>query len=115
MTKKSDSITTVSFTQAAASHIIDLLSKRGHGAGLRVGVKKSGCSGYAYKLDFVDQPSPDDNKIEKFGASIYVSPEDLAVLSGLELDYHTDKMSSKFVFNNPNVTASCGCGESFAV
>lgn len=105
----------LSLTPAAASHIIDLLSKRGKGIGIRLGIKKSGCSGYAYKLDFVDQPLPDDNKIEMFGAAVYFSNEDLKIVSGLELDYQADKMAAKFVFNNPNVKASCGCGESFAV
>jgi iron-sulfur cluster assembly protein len=105
----------VTITKAAAEHVLNLLKKRGHGLGLRLGVKKSGCSGYAYKLDFVDETSDHDKKVEKFGATVYINEHDLSILAGLELDFQADKMSAKFIFNNPNVKAACGCGESFAV
>ncbi len=105
----------ITITEPAAGHIVNLLQKRGRGLGLRLAVKKSGCSGYAYKLDFVDEPSMGDQKIEMFGAAVYINESDIPFLSGIELDFQADKMSSKFVFNNPNVKAACGCGESFAV
>lgn len=108
-------ILSVTITEPAAHRIVNLLQKRGRGLGLRLGVKKSGCSGYAYKLDFVDEPLSGDQKIEMFGATVYVNESDVPFLSGVQLDFQADKMSSKFVFNNPNVKAACGCGESFAV
>lgn len=99
----------------AVNHIQSLLDKRGFGLGLRIGIKKSGCSGYAYQLDFVDNPTEEDQTIAVHGINIYINKSDLPVLSGLELGLKTDKFVTEFTFNNNNVTGACGCGKSFTI
>ena len=106
---------TVTLTVNAATHVQKFLASRGKGIGLRVGVKTSGCSGMAYKLEFVDQAAPDDLIFTSNGVNVLVDPASLTYLDGTELDYTREGLNEGFKFSNPNATANCGCGESFKV
>ncbi|MBK8814181.1 MAG: iron-sulfur cluster assembly accessory protein [Methylococcaceae bacterium] len=103
----------VSLTESAARQIKKQLEKRGQGVGLKLGVKKSGCSGYAYTLDYSDGIEKDDEVFEEFGVKVIVQKNDLPFIDGMELDFRREGINEAFRFNNPNVTGSCGCGESF--
>lgn len=105
----------VTVTESAARQIQKQLTKRGSGLGLRLGVKKSGCSGFAYVLDYVDAFDETDQLFETAGVKIVVKSDDLAMLDGIEIDYRREGLNVAFKFNNPNVKGMCGCGESFAV
>ncbi|MBF8222742.1 HesB/IscA family protein [Halomonas sp. 328] len=105
----------LSITPAAAEQIHRVLDERGHGLGLRVSVKPSGCSGYSYVLDFADAAEAEDTAFEAHGATVYVAPEALEMLDGSEVDYVNEGLNRFFRFNNPNVKDQCGCGESFTV
>jgi iron-sulfur cluster assembly protein len=105
----------IELTQAAARRIETQLQGRGRGVGLRVGVRKSGCSGWAYALDYADSVGAEDAVFESHGATVVVRREDLAMLDGLTVDFRRDGLNEAFSFINPNVKAQCGCGESFAV
>ncbi|MFN7835501.1 MAG: iron-sulfur cluster assembly protein IscA [Burkholderiaceae bacterium] len=102
-------------TEKAAQHVQKFLSKRGKGVGLRLGVKTTGCSGMAYKLEFVDAPNAEDSCFESQGIQIFVDPKSLPYLEGMELDFAREGLNEGFKFNNPNEKARCGCGESFTV
>jgi iron-sulfur cluster assembly protein len=80
-----------------------------------LGVKTVGCSGLAYKVDYADAVEPTDLKFESHGVTLVVDPQSLPALDGLEVDYAREGVNAAFKFNNPNVKASCGCGESFSV
>jgi iron-sulfur cluster assembly protein len=108
-------MTQFSITPAAAQQIRHVLDERGHGLGLRVSVKPSGCSGYSYVLDFADQPAQEDAAFEEHGAKVFVTPDALPMLNGSEVDYVNEGLNRFFRFNNPNVKDQCGCGESFSV
>jgi iron-sulfur cluster assembly protein len=105
----------VLFTESAARQIKKQLEKRGTGVGLKLGVKKSGCSGYAYTLDYSDAVSDEDAVFEGYGVKVIVTKIDLPFLAGIQLDYRREGINEAFRFDNPNVTGSCGCGESFSV
>ena len=105
----------ISVSASAARHIQRSLSKRGTGIGLRLAVKTSGCSGLAYALEFVDSALPEDVSFESNGVKVLVDPKSLTFLDGTELDFVREGLNEGFKFNNPNVKANCGCGESFAV
>ncbi len=105
----------ITLTQKAADHIQDYLERRGKGVGLRLGVRTTGCSGMAYKLEYVDTPDDGDALFESFGVKIYVDPKSLSYIDGTELDYAREGLNEGFKFSNPNEKASCGCGESFSV
>jgi iron-sulfur cluster assembly protein len=105
----------VSLTPAAARHVQKSLAKRGSGIGLRLAVKTSGCSGYAYALEFVDAVNPDDACFETHGMKVIVDSRSLGMLDGTELDFVREGLNEGFQFSNPNAKASCGCGESFAL
>jgi len=105
----------ISVTENAARQIQKQLLKRGSGVGLRLGVKPSGCSGYAYVLEYADEVSGDDMIFDQYDVKVLVNSTHLDKLNGIELDYAKEGFSESFKFNNPNVKASCGCGESFAV
>jgi len=105
----------ITLTEAAAGHIRRLLDKRGKGLGLRLGIRKSGCSGFAYDLDYVDEIAEGDTVFEEFGVKVVVSREGLEVLDGTVVDYARDGLNENFRFRNPNVKDECGCGESFSV
>lgn len=105
----------ISITSAAAEHIAHCLKERGEGEGLRVKVKPSGCSGYAYVLDFADKVEANDAVFENHGVKVIVDKENLPILDGTEVDYVKEGVNSYFKFNNPLVKDECGCGESFSV
>jgi iron-sulfur cluster assembly protein len=105
----------ISLSERAATHVRNYIAKRGKGLGVRLGVKTSGCSGMAYKLEFVDEASPDDIAFECFGTRVYTDAKSLSYLDGTELDYVKEGLNEGFKFNNPNVKNECGCGESFNV
>ncbi len=105
----------ITLTENAAIQIQKQMQKRGHGLGLRLGVKKSGCTGFAYVIDYADVANEDDQVIESHGVKVIVSNESLDFLDGTELDYTREGINEAFRFNNPNVKESCGCGESFSV
>ena len=105
----------VTLTEAAAKHVQKYLARRGKGVGLRLGVKTSGCSGMAYKLEFADQVEPDDKVWESFGVKVLVDEKSLRYLDGTELDYTREGLQEGFKFHNPNEKSRCGCGESFQI
>lgn len=105
----------ITLTEAAAGRVQSFLQGRGHGIGIRLGVKTSGCSGLAYVLEFVDAPDDDDAVFEDHGVKVVVDKKSLLYLDGTELDYGKEGLNEGFKFNNPNVKDECGCGESFKV
>jgi iron-sulfur cluster assembly protein len=105
----------ITLTQSAANHVQTFLAKRGKGIGLRVGVRTSGCSGLAYKLEFADVANPDDQTFESNGVKVLVDPKSLPFVDGTELDYTREGLNEGFKFRNPNVKDECGCGESFNI
>ena len=103
-------------TDAAADRVKHLIDEGdGAGAVLRISVKTQGCSGLAYAMEYTDAPLPMDELVEDKGVRICVDPLATMYLAGTEMDYVEDKLSSGFVFNNPNEKGRCGCGESFHV
>jgi len=105
----------VKLSERATQQIKSQLEKRGKGIGMRLGVKKAGCSGFAYVIDFADELTDNDAVFEQNGVKVVVNCSDLDFLDGIELDYTREGISEAFRFNNPNVKATCGCGESFTV
>jgi iron-sulfur cluster assembly protein len=105
----------VTLTETAAKHVARTLANRGKGVGLRLGVRTSGCSGLAYKLEFADELKPEDIAFESHGVTVIVDPKSLPYLDGTELDFAREGLNEGFKFNNPNVKDACGCGESFNV
>ena len=105
----------VTLTEAAAKHVQKYLARRGKGVGLRLGVKTSGCSGMAYKLEFADQVEPDDKVWESFGVKVLVDEKSLPYLDGTELDYTREGLQEGFKFHNHNEKSRRGCGESFQI
>ncbi len=105
----------ITLTQKAADHIDRYLKKRGAGIGLRLGVRNTGCSGMAYKIEYVDQAQPDDILVESLGVKVFIDPKSLSYLDGTQLDYSREGLNEGFRFANPNEKATCGCGESFTV
>jgi len=105
----------VTMTESAARHVAANLEKRGKGIGLRLGVRTSGCSGLAYKIEYADDVQPEDAQFESHGVCILVDAKSLPYLEGTELDFAREGLNEGFKFNNPNVRDACGCGESFNV
>ena len=105
----------VTMTQAAARHVARYLAKRGKGVGVRLGVKTTGCSGLAYKLEYADEIAAEDQVFESNGVKVIVDPKSLPYIDGTELDFAREGLNEGFKFNNPNVKDECGCGESFRV
>lgn len=105
----------ITLTENAAKHIQNFIAKRGHGVGLRVGVRTSGCSGLAYQLEFADESGSEDLQFASHGVTVLVDPKSLPYIDGMELDYTREGLNEGFKFNNPNVKDACGCGESFQV
>ncbi|MBE1292641.1 MAG: iron-sulfur cluster assembly accessory protein [Shimia sp.] len=101
----------VTMTPAAIKQIAKLMDKEGH-AGLRIGVKKGGCAGMEYTMDYVTDRDPHDEVVEKDGAVVMIAPMAQMFLFGTEIDYEVSLLESGFKFNNPNVSDACGCGES---
>jgi iron-sulfur cluster assembly protein len=105
----------ITLTETAAKHVSAHLARRGKGVGLRLGVRTSGCSGLAYKLEYADEVQPEDAQFESRGVRVVVDPKSLPYLEGTELDFAKEGLNEGFRFNNPNVKDECGCGESFNV
>jgi iron-sulfur cluster assembly protein len=106
----------VSLTEAAAARARVLISSAGRSiAGIKVGVKNGGCAGMSYTLVLADEVLPGDEVVEDQGVKILIAPKDLMFLLGTKLDFETGKMASSFSFENPNQTATCGCGESVSI
>src|SRR3989304_1753550 len=100
-------------TDAAAMRIKDVIARAERPvAGVRVGVKNGGCAGMEYTMEYADAVKPTDEVVEDKGVKILVDPKAVLFLLGTEMDYKTEKLSAQFVFNNPNQTSACGCGES---
>jgi len=100
-------------TEAAALRIKDVMARSGRAvAGVRVGVKNGGCAGMEYTMEYADAIKPTDEVVEDKGVKIMVDPKAVLFLLGTEMDYKVDKLSAQFIFNNPNQTSACGCGES---
>ena len=100
-------------TDRAAQRIKAILAEKGSGTGaLRIGVKKGGCAGMEYTMEWAAEQKPFDEVVEHGGARVLIDPKAVMYLLGTEMDYVTEKLSSQFVFSNPNQTGSCGCGES---
>jgi iron-sulfur cluster assembly protein len=105
----------ITLTETAAARVQKFIANRGKGVGLRLGVKTTGCSGMAYTLEFADETEPEDLLFESNGVTVLIDPKSLVYLDGTELDYTKEGLNEGFKFNNPNVKAECGCGESFTV
>ena len=106
----------VTLSDAAAARVKEIMAKAEEPyAGLRVGVKNGGCAGQEYVLEYADKVEPLDEVIEDKGVTILVDPKAVLFLIGAEIDYETTRLSSKFVFRNPNETDACGCGESVTI
>ncbi len=106
----------IRLTESAARHVEKMLQRRGGGLGLRLGTRKSGCSGYAYLVDYADAVGENDEVFESHGVKVVVDRDSLPMLEGMEIDYvRTNLLNEGFEFRNPNVKDSCGCGESFSV
>lgn len=106
----------VTLTDRAADRVREIMAKAEKPyAGLRVGVKNGGCAGQEYVLDYAEGPQPLDEVVEDKGVTIYVDPKSVLFLIGSEIDFETTKLAAKFVFNNPNQTDACGCGDSVTI
>ncbi|MEZ5498803.1 MAG: iron-sulfur cluster assembly protein IscA [Steroidobacteraceae bacterium] len=105
----------IALTESAATRVRHFLAQRGHGIGLRIGVRKTGCSGFAYVVNYADAPETDDLVFEDRGVQIFVDPDSLKLIDGTTVDFVKQGLNEAFRFNNPNVTGECGCGESFNV
>ena len=106
----------VRLTEAAAERVREIMDAAEKPvAGLRVGVKNGGCAGMSYTMEWADSVGPHDEIIEDKGVKVLIDPKAVMFLLGTEMDFKTDKLSSGFVFNNPNQTAACGCGESVSI
>lgn len=105
----------ITLTEKAARHVARYMERRGKGIGLRFGVRTTGCSGMAYKLEYVDEIAPDDQVFESHGVKVFVDPKSLTYIDGTELDFAREGLNEGFKFNNPNVKDECGCGESFRI
>lgn len=105
----------ITVTKSAAQQIAKQLDKRGHGIGLRLGVKESGCSGYSYQLDYADSQDANDLIFHQFGVKVLIAPQHLNKLDGVELDWAKEGINESFKFRNPNSSGECGCGSSFSL
>ena len=105
----------ISLTQSAAERVRSHLQARGHGEGLRLGVRKTGCSGFAYVIDYADDIKSGDLVFENLGVKVFVDQDSLTLIDGTEVDFVKQGLNEAFKLRNPNVTGECGCGESFTV
>lgn len=105
----------ISLTESAATRIRTFLAARGHGLGLRLGVRKTGCSGFAYVVNYADSQQADDVVFEDRGVRVFVDPSSLKLIDGTVVDFVKQGLNEAFRFQNPNVKGECGCGESFSV
>lgn len=102
----------LTLTDAAVARVCEITTSREGALGIRVGVKKGGCAGMEYTIDLVTEPKAGDDSVEKDGAKVYIAPEAVLFLLGTQMDFEVTTLRTGFVFNNPNQTSACGCGES---
>jgi len=105
----------ISLTPAAAERVKTFIASRGKGLGLRLGVRKTGCSGFAYVVNYADDSRPADLVFEDHGVKVFVDPESLPLIKGTTVDFVKQGLNEAFRFHNPNIKGECGCGESFSV
>lgn len=105
----------ITLTPAAADRVRHFIAERGHGIGLRLGVRRTGCSGFAYVVNYADEARENDRVFDSHGVRVLVDPESLALIDGTEVDFVRHGLNEAFRFRNPNVRGECGCGESFSV
>ena len=105
----------ISLTESAADRVRTFLASRGRGLGLRLGVRKTGCSGFAYVVNYADDSRPDDVVFEDQGVKVFVDRESLTLVNGTIVDFVKQGLNEAFKFSNPNVKGECACGESFSV
>ena len=105
----------ISLTPAAADRIRKFIASRGQGLGLKLGVRKTGCSGFAYVINYADQAAPRDLVFEDHGVKVFVDPDSLRLIDGTTVDFVKQGLSESFRFLNPNIKGECGCGESFNI
>lgn len=103
----------IQLSESAAERVSDYLTSKPGAAGLRFGVKRTGCSGWAYVIDIADRIAVDDTVFESHGIKVLVNLDSLDLVSGTEIDFVKNGLNQSFTFRNPNVTGECGCGESF--
>ena len=105
----------IHLTDSAVARVRQFLDSDPSAQAMRFGVKRMGCSGYAYTVDLTDSIAANDRVFEQDGVRVVVDPESLAIVDGTEIDFGKQGLNAAFVFRNPNVTGECGCGESFTV
>jgi iron-sulfur cluster assembly protein len=106
----------LTLTDAAANRVKDIMARAERPiAGVRVGVKNGGCAGMSYTMEYAEEGRPGEDVVEDKGVKVFVDPKAVLFLLGTEMDYQTTKLAAQFVFNNPNQTSACGCGESVAI
>ena len=105
----------ITLSDNAALRIKEIMSKDHNSIGVRIGVKSGGCAGMSYIMEYAKKPNPNDEIVEDKGVKVLIDPKAIMYLLGTEMDYKEEEFSSSFVFNNPNETERCGCGESFKV
>lgn len=105
----------ITLTKPAAERVRSHLDTRGKGLGLRVGVRKTGCNGFAYVVNYADEIEPGDVVFEDRGVKVVVDEKSLKLIDGTEVDFVKQGLNEAFRFRNPNVTGECGCGESFSI
>ena len=105
----------ITLSDRAANRIKEILSKDQNSSGVRIGVKSGGCAGMSYVMEYTKEINPNDELIEEKGVKVFVDSAAVMYLLGTEMDYKKEELSSSFVFNNPNETERCGCGESFKI
>ena len=112
-TRKRERPKAVRLSEAAAARIRDIMANAdGKVQGVRVGVTNGGCAGMSYTMDYAEAPQPFEEVVEDQGVKVFIDPKAIMFLIGTEMDFVSDKLAARFVFNNPNQTAACGCGES---
>ena len=105
----------ISLTESAVERVRGYLDRRGRGVGLRIGIRKTGCSGYAYIIDYADTVEPADAVFNESGVTVVVDNDSLKIIDGTRVDFVKEGLNEAFKFRNPNVKGECGCGESFSV
>jgi iron-sulfur cluster assembly protein len=105
----------IKLTPAAAERVRHFIAQRGHGIGLRLGVRKTGCSGFAYVVNYADEVREQDRVFESQGVRVLVDAESLTLIDGTEVDFVRHGLNEASRFRNPNIRGECGCGESFSV
>ncbi|AFP30867.1 HesB/IscA family protein [Marinobacter sp. BSs20148] len=105
----------VTMTPSAVKHVLKQVNRQAQAKGIRLTIRKSGCSGFKYETQWAEDVAADDKIFHIDGVDVYVKEEHLALVNGIEIDFVTEGVNSVFLFRNPNATAECGCGESFTV